>query len=129
MRDIDSNLSTAVHPLNKTLGEESQMEMDKTVRRSIPQSVRSFRASSNYDPNLPLLFACDASPVWISAVFSHVISDVTKRPIAFASRKLTKKEEKYAEIDKEALSIIWGSRSFMYICLGAHSPFIQIISH
>ena len=32
----------------------------------------------------------------------------TERPIAFALRKLTKTEQTYSQIDKEALSIIWG---------------------
>jgi len=60
-----------------------------------------------YDPSLPLRLACDASPVGIGAVLSHVMHDGTERPTAFASRTLTKIEQKYAQIDKEALSIIW----------------------
>ena len=94
------NLSTARSASPElTLGEEPQLEMDKKLRRSIPQRVRSFRASSNYDLRLPLLFACDASPVGTGAVFSSVISDGTKPPIAFASRQLKKTEQKYAQID------------------------------
>ena len=38
--------------------------------------------------------------------------DGSKRPVAFVSRSLTKTECKYAQIDKEALSIVWGVKWF-----------------
>ena len=38
--------------------------------------------------------------------------DGSKRPVAFASRSFTKTEGKYAQIDKEALSIVWGVKRF-----------------
>ena len=40
------------------------------------------------------------------------MSDPTERPIAFASRTLTKTEQKNAQIDKEALSVVWGVKTF-----------------
>ncbi|PFX15697.1 Retrovirus-related Pol polyprotein from transposon 17.6 [Stylophora pistillata] len=61
---------------------------------------------------LPVRLACDASPTGIGAVLSHVMSDGSERPVAFASRSLTKTERRYAQIDKEALSIVWGVRRF-----------------
>ena len=52
----------------------------------------------------------------VGAVLSNVMHDGTERPIDFASRTLTKTKQKCAQIDKEALSIIWGVKKFhMYL--------------
>ena len=67
---------------------------------------------THYDPALPVRLACDASPTGIGAVLSHVMPDGSERPVAFASRSLTKTERKYAQIDKEASSIVWGVKRF-----------------
>ena len=62
-------------------------------------------------PNLPLQLDYNASPVGIGAVLSHVMPDDTERPIALASRPLSKAERNYAQIDKEALATVWGVKN------------------
>lgn len=46
-------------------------------------------------------------------MLSHVMNDGSERPIAFASRTRTKTEKGNAQIDKEALAIIWGVNNFL----------------
>ena len=77
--------------------------------------ITSEQVLTHYDPVLPVRLACDASPTGIGAVLSHLMPDGSERPVAFASRSLTKTEPKYAQIDKEALSIVWGVKRF-HVC-------------
>ena len=80
--------------------------------------ITSEQVPTHYDPSLSLRLACDASLVGIGAVLSHVMSDGTGRPIDFASRTLSKTEQKYSQIDKEALSIVWGVKKFHVYLFG-----------
>ncbi len=45
-------------------------------------------------------------------VISHVMEDGTKQPVAFTSWTLFKSEQNYSQIEKEALSLIFGVKKF-----------------
>ena len=83
------NLSTVVYPLNQLLENNHQWkwtEQCETAFYNAKEMITSEQVLTHYDPSLPLRLACDASPVGIGAVLSHVMNDGTERPIAFASR-------------------------------------------
>lgn len=63
-----------------------------------------------------LIVASDASPIGISAVLSHRLPDGSEKHTAFASHKLTDCEKKYAQIDKEALAIVFVVRYNFHQC-------------
>jgi hypothetical protein len=48
------------------------------------------------------------------------MGDNTERPIAYASRSLTKTEKHYSQIDKEALALVWGVKKFHTYIFARH---------
>ena len=48
----------------------------------------------------------------VGAVLSHVFPNGVERPIAYASRTSTLAEKGYVQLEKEALSLIYGVNKF-----------------
>lgn len=85
------------------------------------------------DLTLPITLATDASPVGVGCILSHVFPDGTERPIAFASRTLTRTEQRYPQIDEEALAIVWTVQKFYlylkcrrFVLITNHKPLVAI---
>ena len=57
---------------------------------------------SLFDPCEKVVLRCDASPVGIGAVLEQ-----QQRPVLFVSKTLSTAERNYAQIEREALAIIW----------------------
>ena len=74
----------------------------------------------NYNPEKPLLLACDASPYGLGAVLSHQMPGGSEEPVTFASRTLTKTERNYSQIEKEALAIVYAVKKFHQYLFGRH---------
>ena len=109
------NLSTILHPLNNLLKSDVLWKWSKECSSAFAlakEKLSSAPVLTHYDPSLPLSLAADASAYGVGAVISHLLPNGTERPIAFASRSLSSSEKNYAQIEKEALSLVFGIRRF-----------------
>uniref|UniRef100_A0A3B3TFN7 Gypsy retrotransposon integrase-like protein 1 n=1 Tax=Paramormyrops kingsleyae TaxID=1676925 RepID=A0A3B3TFN7_9TELE len=107
--------STVLSPLYRLLKEQTTWKWGKPEQDSFnkcKELLTSDKVLVHYDPNLPLTLACDASAYGIGAVIQHTAPNGEERPIAYASRTLSPAEKKYSQIEKEALSLVYGVKKF-----------------
>ena len=132
------NLASVVHPLNTLLQLGTKWEWSEKFEKAFKETkklITSDELLTHYDPSRPICLACDASPYGIGAVLSHTMADGSERPIAYASRSLTSAERNYAQIDREALSLVWGIKKFHHYLFGQrftlvtdHQPLVSIFN-
>ena len=71
----------------------------------------------HFDPSNEIVLSYDASPYGVGAVLAHVMSDGTKRPIAYYFRSMAPAEKNYSQLEKEALVIICAVKRFYQVSL------------
>ena len=131
------NLSSTLHPLHALLRDGQPWNWSKECERVFKEAKKKLTEApvlSHYDPSLPIVMAADASAYGIGAVISHRHPDGTETPIAYASRTLTSAERNYAQVEKEALSLVFGIQKFhqylygrRFILLTDHKPLTTIL--
>jgi transposase InsO family protein len=77
---------------------------------------------SSYDLHQPVSLTTDASEKAIGAVLTQ-----NDRPVIFVSRSLTKTEQRYSNIEREALAVVWAVLRLKQFLLGRH--FFLITDH
>lgn len=132
------NLSTILYPINQLLQNKIPFVWSKECKNALSEvkkQIQSEMVLTHFDSKLPLILAVDASPYGLGAVLSHQMPDGEERPIQFASQTLTKVQQRYSQIDKEALAIVFGVRRFYQYLFGRkftlvtdNKPIAQILS-
>lgn len=129
------NSSAILKPLFNLLQKNVAFKIDEDCLNSFNQ-IKNILASTevlvHFDHKLPIQLSVDASLYGVGAVITHNLNGVD-RPIAYASRTLSKSEEKYSQIEKEALAIVFGVSKFYqylfakkFILLTDHKPLVTI---
>ena len=122
-----SNLSTELAPLYKLLQKGTPWHWgpneDKAFKNS-KQLLLSSQLLVHFDPSKEIVLCCDASAYGIGAVLAHRTVDGVEQPIGFVSRTLTRAEQNYSQIEKEALSCIFGIKRFHTYLYGHHFTLI-----
>jgi hypothetical protein len=132
------NLATLIHPLNTLLRADTPWNWSQECLKAFMDAKEALTSSTvlaHFDPNLPIVLAGDASSYGIGAVISvRIKTNGSERPIAFASRTLSQSEKNYAQLEKEALSLIFGIKKFhqylygrRFTLLTDHKPLLTLL--
>ena len=130
------SLSHVLHPLNSLLRKNVKWKWSEEEQKSF-DAAKALLANrqylAHYDVSKPLKVYCDASPKGVGACLTHVMSDGAEQPVAYASRSLREAEQNYAQIEREALSIVFAVKRFHQYLYGRkftlvtdHQPLCKI---
>lgn len=103
--------------------------------KQLKNKIVEYTKLVHFSAELPIVLATDASSYGIGAVISHISADGTENPIAYASKTLNEHEKRYSQIEREALSIVFGVNRFHQYLYGRkfllqtdHKPLVSIFS-
>ena len=105
------NYGKIVNPLYRLLQKNVQWQWGGKKQKAFVSAKHCSVSSEvlvHYDLGLPIKMTCDASPKGLGAVLSHVYPNGVVKPIAFASRSLSKAEKAYSQLNREALGLVFG---------------------
>ena len=117
------NAATILHLLNDLLRKEAKWKWSKECQKSFDlakEKLTSAKVLTHYTPTLPIQLAGDTSAYGLGAVIAYVFPDGSEHPVAFASCTLTSSEKNYSQVEKEALSLIFGVKRFHAYLYGRH---------
>lgn len=104
------HLSTVSAPLRTLLEKNTAWHWDEEKETSflkLKDMATNAPILQYYDPSKPLTLSVDASSKGLGAVLIQ-----NQRPVAYASRALTPTQQRYSQIEKETLAIVYGCNKF-----------------
>ncbi|CAM4728520.1 unnamed protein product [Leuciscus chuanchicus] len=116
------NLSEKDKPLRDLLSTKNMWYWGHDQQKAfhnLKQELSSPPVLQLYNPNKPQKISADASSFGLGAVMLQKEGDVWS-PVAYASRSLTPTEQRYAQVEKEALALTWACERFNDFILGLH---------
>lgn len=111
-------------------GEPKQRSFDR-----IKELLTNAPVLALYDPNLETVLSADASSFGLGAVLLQRQPSGVLKPVAFISRSMTPTEQRYAQIEKEALAFTWACERLSDYLIGLpfhihtdHKPLVPLFS-
>ena len=108
-------LSTVTEPPRKlsNSGSWSWIEEHETALHNLKTLVSNTPVLRYFDPKSPIIIQCDASSQGLGTCLLQ-----KGQPVSFASHALTKTEQKWAQIEKELLAVVFSMERFHQYIFG-----------
>ena len=101
----------------------------ETAWKELKELVVRTPVLAYYSQRASTIVSGDASSFGIGAVLMQVQEDGRRSPITYVSRALTSTEQKYSQIEKEALVMTWACEKFHCYLFGSEKPFVIETDH
>ena len=108
-----------------------KLEQQKSFE-GLKEAIYSTTNLAHFDPTLPVTIHVDACAKGLGAVLLQ--ENCGLQPVAFMSRTLTPTETRYAQIEREALAVVFGVTRFNQYLLGRkftiktdHRPLVKLL--
>ena len=118
------DFSTITAPLRELTRKRASFKWQprhQTALDRLKEALTSEDVIAYFDPNKETHLIVDASPVGLGACLAQKVRETKDeyKVVAYASRSLSPTECRYAQTEREALSIVWGIERFSLYLLGA----------
>jgi len=130
-------LTEATKPLHDLLCSKNQWVWDQPQQTAFQKTESILSVSpvlTLYDMSLPTKVSTDASSYGLGAALLQKQINGGWKPVAYSSRAMTNTEQKYAQIEREALAVTWACERFNHYLLGMcfeiktdHKPLVSLL--
>ena len=114
------NLAEVSKPLRDLLKKDSEWiwgpDQEEAFKK-LKTLLSSAPLLHHYNPGNPTMVSSDASSYGLGGVLMQKVDDSWK-PVFYASRAMTSTEQRYAQVEKEALAMTWSCEKFSDFLIG-----------
>ena len=131
------NCADLLHPLTVLLSKKNVWAWrprQEEAFTTLKDRLSKLTTLTLYNPAANIKLSADASSYGVGAVLLQETNNEWQ-PVAYASRTMTDTERRYAQIEKEALSLTWAAEKFSMYLLGRlfhmetdHKPLVPLLS-
>ena len=132
------NLAEVTQPMRELLNKDTHWVWEEAQQTAFEKTKEMLTKSpilTLFDPNLETTVSADASSFGLGAVLLQKQSDGENKPVAYISRSMTSTEQRYAQIEKEALAFTWACERLSDYLIGLkfhiwtdHKPLVPLFS-
>ena len=126
------NLAQKTKPLRDLLVQEN---LQQKSFEEVKEALITSPVLALFDPSLETVISADASSFGLGAVLMQVQNSRERKPVAYISRSMSQTEQRYAQIEKEALAFTWACERFAEYLIGLkfhiqtdHKPLVPLFS-
>ena len=138
MSKFAPNLAEINKPIRDLLVKDNQWtwgEPQQSAFDQIKEMLTTSPVLALFDPMLDTTVSADASSYGLGATLLQKQADGNLKPIGYISRSMTPTEQRYAQIEKEALALTWASERYSEYLIGMdfhiqtdHKPLVPLFS-